>query len=70
MEKKKSFIVTIEEMVSKDFVVEATDYDEAEKIAEEKYNCGEFVLNPGNLVCKQMSIKDLSDNTECEWFEF
>lgn len=63
------FIVTIEEMVSDNFEIEAETAEDAMRIAEEKYHCCEFVLEPGNLICKQMSI--LSPNNEStEWIEF
>lgn len=63
------FTICIEEMVSEEFDVEAEDAEQAKEIAEEKYNKGEFVLEPGNLVCKQMCITSPDD--ECtEWTEF
>lgn len=49
------FVITIEEMVSQDFEVEADDMWDALDIAEEKYNKCEFVLEPGNLVAKQIA---------------
>lgn len=55
---KKTFIVTIEETVDQDFEVEAVDMEEAEEIAIEKYNNGEFVLEPGNLTDKMISVRD------------
>lgn len=70
MPKKKKFIVTIEEMVSQDFEVMAEDDAEARKIAAEKYNNCEFVLEPGNLVCKQMEIHNVTDGYYIDWFEF
>lgn len=61
--------VCIEETVSQEFSVEAETADEALEIAEEKYNNCEFVLEPGNLVSKQMCIT--SPEGECtEWTEF
>lgn len=63
------FVICIEEMVSEEFEVEAETPDRALEIAEEKYNSGEFVLEPGNLVSKQMCITFPGD--ECtEWIEF
>lgn len=67
--KKKKFKITIEEMVSEDFEVEAETIEEAMKIAEDKYYNGEFVLEPGNLVCKQMMADDGEDDVT-EWVEF
>jgi len=60
----KKFSLVIEELVSDTFVVEA----ENETKAVEKYKVGEFVLEPGNLTFKQMSICTSEGNSE--WFEF
>lgn len=62
------YTITIEEMVSENFEVEATTADEAMEIAERKYRDGEFVLEPGNLVCTQMAITD-PDEEATEWIE-
>lgn len=63
------FKITIEEMVSQSFNVEASTMEEAMEIAEAKYKSGEFVLEPGNLVAKQMMGED--DKGNCtEWTEF
>ncbi len=67
---KKTFEIAIEEMVSKTFLVEARDEADAMRIAVEKYKNGDFVLSPGNLVCKQMEIHDMEKDTYTEWFEF
>lgn len=66
--KKGVFKVTIEETISETFEVEATSIEEAMQIAEEKYNNGEFVLELGNLTCKQMMAE--GDNETTEWIEF
>lgn len=63
------FTVTIEETISKDFKVEAETAEEAMEIAEYKYNRGEFVLEPGNLVAKQMAVTSPNDELT-EWTEF
>ena len=70
MSEKKKYVVTIEEMVSESFEVYAEDEFEAEEIATEKYNNGEFVLEPGNLVAKQMEIHNVTDNICTSWIEF
>lgn len=62
------YTITIEEMVSENFEVEAATADEAMEIAERKYRDGEFVLEPGNLVCTQMAITD-PDEEATEWIE-
>lgn len=50
------YTITIEETVAKDFEVEANDAEEAYKIAEQKYNSGEFILDPGDCQFKQITI--------------
>lgn len=63
------YIITIEETVAKDFEVEANDAEEAYEIAEQKYNSGEFVLDPGECQFKQIAIT--KPGNECtEWREF
>ena len=65
----KTFKITIEEHISETFEVEANDIGEAMEIAEEKYNDGEFVLEPGNVTAKLMMADD--GEGECtEWTEF
>ena len=61
--------ITIEETVAKDFEVEAIDAEEAYEIAEQKYNSGEFVLDPGECQFKQIAITTPS-NEATEWREF
>lgn len=62
------YTITIEEMVSENFEVEAATADEAMEIAERNYRDGTFVLEPGNLVCTQMAITD-PDEEATEWIE-
>ncbi len=50
------YTICIQETVSDLFEVEASSQEEALEIAEEKYDKGEFVLEPGNLDDKQMCI--------------
>ena len=45
----KKYIITIEELVSQDFEVEASSLKEAWQIARKKYTDCEFVLEPGCL---------------------
>lgn len=63
------FVITIEEMLSDDFEVDAETAEEAMRIAEENYHTGKFVLVPGNLIFKQMAISSPTDET-IEWTEF
>lgn len=65
----KTFKITIEEMISQTFYVEATSLEEALEIAEHNYKTGKFVLAPGNLVCKQICGED-EDGHCTEWYEF
>lgn len=66
----KKFKVTICETVSQDFEVYAEDFESAEDIATEKYDRGEFVLEPGEVDYKQMSICDEETQEQTSWFEF
>lgn len=61
------FNITIEEVVSSVFKIEANTYEEAIKLAKEKYNKGELVLEPGNVNSKQLGIPNGNDY---EWIEF
>ena len=63
-----AYYVTIEELVSKKFKVDAYSMEEAMNIAKEKYNTGEFILAPGILVAKQMCAENGTETTE--WTEF
>lgn len=64
------YYVTIEEMVSQRFKIDANSMEEAIKVAEEKYNKGELVLTPGVLVAKQMYAENESGTEATEWMEF
>lgn len=61
----KKYTVAIEETVVEKFEVEANDFGEALGIAAEKYRKGEFVLSPGDVQFKQMTIvKPLCESIE------
>ena len=65
----KKIKVTIEEHISQTFEVDADNIEDAMKIAEEKYNDGEFVLEPGEVNARLMMADD--GEGECtEWNEF
>lgn len=66
----KIFEISIEEVVSETFVVKARNEEAAKNIAIEKYANGDFVLEPGNLISKQMEIHDIEKDTYTEWLEF
>jgi len=63
------YTITIEETVAKDFEVEADSAEETYEMAEQKYNSGEFVLDPGECQFRQMAITSPSDEAT-EWREF
>jgi len=65
----QKFKITIEEMVSETFEVLADNDDQAISIAIEKHKSGEFVLEPGNLVAKQMFVES-EGRMPIDWFEF
>jgi hypothetical protein len=65
----KKYIVTIEETVSEDFVIEAESPQEARRIVTEKYNSGDLALEPGNLIEKKVSVSDAND-TLIDYEEF
>jgi len=62
------FRIAIEETVIDEFLIEAINRDEAIDIAIRKYKEGEFVLDPGNLIAKQMAVVNYTSPTE--WFDF
>lgn len=68
---KTKYNVTIEETVSENFEIEieAENIYEALKISEQQYKNGEFVLSPGNLVFRQILIRDEKGNC-VDWHEF
>lgn len=63
------FTIVVEEIVSETFEIEAGDAEEAIVIAEEQYNKGKIVLEPGNLIAKKMAIVS-PDDEATEWIEF
>lgn len=70
MDMKNVYKVTIEETVSQTFDVYASTSEDALQIAALKYNDGELVLEPGNLINKQMCVEDAANNSNAEWTEF
>lgn len=65
----KKYNVIIEETVSKTFEVIACDENQAKSIAAEKYSSGEFVLDPGELIGKQIQVCN-HDDILIDWEEF
>ncbi len=66
---KRKYIVTIEEMISQDFEIEADSIDVALETAEQQYKKGIITLSDGNLVCKQISATD-NKGDSVDWYEF
>ena len=66
---KKKFTLSIEETVVQEFSLYANDSDEAFELVKQKYNSGEFVLEPGEVTHKQMAITK-PENEATEWVEF
>jgi len=54
----KRFIVTVEETISEDFEVYAENENEAFEITKNNYRNGTFVLQPGNVTFRQMTLMD------------
>ena len=67
---EQHFVVTIEETVSENFDVIARDYREAIDVAIKKYRNCEFVLEPGNLIFKQLIVYNTKNEALTEWIEF
>lgn len=63
------FVITIEETVGKDFEIVAESAEQAMQIAVNKYQNGEFVLEPGEVLFKQMAITKPNSEVS-EWCEF
>lgn len=63
----QTYKIGIEEIVSAEFKVEAENSEQALEIAKEKYRSGEFVLEPGELQSKNISILEPICT---EWKEF
>ena len=64
------YIVNIEETVNEDFEVYAESPQEAFEIAAEKYENGEFVLEPGNLTDKKIAVFGENNEQFIDWEEF
>ena len=64
------YSITIEELISQEFRINANSIEEAMCIAEEKYNCGEFMLSPGTLIAKQIYVENKDATEIMEWTGF
>lgn len=54
----KKYFITIEETTSQVFEINANSLEQAKDLAIEKYNAGEFVLIPGELLDKKIQVSD------------
>lgn len=61
---KQKFTVIIEEKLLQ------KNRNEAIKKAVENYKSGKFVLEPGNIIFRQMAIINSSENDITEWVKF
>lgn len=52
------YIVTVEERVSLDFVVEANSAEKAQDIIEEQYKNGKIILEPGNCIGVTFTVNE------------
>lgn len=57
----KKYIVTIEETVVQGFEIEAESAEEAFALAEEQYDAGELVLEPGEVQMVQIAVSGPDD---------
>ena len=64
----KKYSILIEETVSGNFEVLASDEKEAKSIAEEKYKSGEFILAPGQVTNRALAV--IRGNEPTKWMEF
>ena len=62
-------MITIEEIIAKDFEVKADSAEEAYGMAVRNYKSGDFVLDPGDCQFKQIAIT-APNNEATEWREF
>lgn len=63
-------LVNIQEVVCETFEVDAESMEEALEVAREKYDTGEFVLEPGELISTRASAYDKEADSWTEEVEF
>lgn len=66
----RHFTITIEETVCEDFDIISDNIDNAIIEAIDKYETGEFVLEPGNVGFKQVRAYDGDNSIMSNWEEF
>lgn len=65
----KKFVIAIEETVVEEFEVKANSANEALYIAQNNYKKGEFVISPGEVQSKKISVVNPKSESS-EWIEF
>nr|WP_304037444.1 DpnD/PcfM family protein [Ruminococcus bromii] len=65
----KKYVIVIEEVVVQNFEIEADSQEEALNKLETGYKNGIYVLEPGEVQSKKMSIVKPEQNAT-EWIEF
>ena len=65
----KKYRVVIEETISEEFEIEATSEEDAVSKAIQEYDAGNFVLSPGNVESRQISITG-EDGELNDWITF
>lgn len=65
----KKYVIAIEEVVVQNFEIEADSQEEALNTLETGYKNGIYVLEPGEVQSKKMSIVKPEQNAT-EWIEF
>lgn len=65
----KKYRVVIEETVSEEFEIEAASEEDAVSKAIQEYEAGNFVLSPGNVECRQISVVG-KDGELTDWITF
>lgn len=63
-------IVTVEEHISGEFPVNATDTGEAMQMVEDAYNAGDLVVAPAPPTARLMQARDTVTGEVTEWAEF
>lgn len=62
--------ITIEEIISQEFYIEASDINEAKNIAIERYKNGEIILENAHLIDKKIDVSNELNDELIEWESF
>ena len=68
----KKYTITIEEIIDKDFEIEANSKEEARQIVEERYKNNDIIVDSGEVTYKQMYISENQNSLhdDNEWISF